>query len=240
MLHVYENPEKVLDITEPTDERGVAPVHPCRIVMAGPAGCGKRNLALNLLKRLQLRFDKWSVLTLDKKTTEWQKIEDQPGFRLFSWDDSKDRLPPLSEFTQKDGRSVLLIDEAPFSRLGRERLSQLERLFAHGSSHGSLSLIIMHQKCTSIPIEIRNNCQYFCLWATPMRPCMRYFEDMLGLPIRQIMQGYGRKDCLCMDVTGAGPLLRKNWFYPFEWENGAVHWTIAPPEEDELDPDVRW
>ena len=214
-ITAVRNLEKELDIN---NTRGHLPIHPARCLFAGPANCGKRSLLLNILARIADRFDKWTVITLDPDTIEWDCLSDQPEFELYSWDTAdefEDGIPPDKLLYKDGGRSVLILDEIPFIRFNKRQISRLERIFAQVSSHHSMSIFMMHQKATAIPLAIRENMNYVTLFKTPMVVTARYYSTMTGLPIAKILAGLpGPHDSVTVDFTGTGPVLRLNWFTP--------------------------
>lgn len=213
-LVAVANPEKRLDINKP---RGLLPIHPARCLLSGPANSGKRSVLLNILLKIEDRFDKWTVITLDPDTTEWVCLSDKPGFALYSWDDEEfeNGIPPDDLLYTPDARSVLILDEIPWIRFNKKQISRIERIFSQVSSHHSMSIFMMHQKATAVPLSIRENMNYITLFKTPMVVTAEYYSRMTGLPIDKILAGLeGKHDSITIDFTGNGPLLRLNWFTP--------------------------
>ncbi len=162
---VFDNPDKKSN-GAPSGRAEWMPLHPCRIGLFGPPGCGKRNTLLNLIMRFDPPPVDIRVLHLDPETQEYEILKSiippDGEFEYYTPDD-----PP--SFSELDGekRSLVVIDETPTQAMNKQALSELDRLLAYGSTHKSCSVVFSYQNLTSIIPSLRRSFSHFVLF-----PCV--------------------------------------------------------------------
>lgn len=185
--NIYENPEK-----KPPRRLGPYPYMPystTRLLLSGLPGCGKRNLIMNIIDRMDPPPSAVHIVHIDPDTREYDQLAelgcpvymyspyDFPTFENItkpSEDFSDDDTPQPSDDTPPDdagqdtppstGSPLVIVDEITSDTLGTEGRSRFERLVNHGCTHGDTTLFCSIQSLINLPAKVRRGFNHFALW----------------------------------------------------------------------------
>ena len=138
---------------------------PCTGLICGPTGCGKSQLVFNMLKDLDILFDK-KVEKIYYFYSVWQNLFDKCNLQNITFINKKPDEKFIKEIANGD-HCVLIIDDFQMSALKDEFIANL---FTRESHHRNLSVFIIlqnlfHQGKYSRDISL--NAQYFILFRNP-------------------------------------------------------------------------
>lgn len=209
---VLQNPDKHFH-EKWTPGRHVANLpHPFRIWMAGKPNSGKGLIAKNIINHANPSFERIVVLHCSKNgTTEWDDTVMDPE------EDVIEGVPPLDYFdnTQKN---LLIIDDFNLSNLDGASKLRIDRLLGFVSTHGNLSVIILHQDLLQSKVCQRRMCNIICLWKLPDIDSCAVLARKVGLKRKYFMEILKKfkspHDFLMIDLSNGSPMpLRVNLYH---------------------------
>lgn len=204
-MKVFKNPEK----EKHHGPMGLLPQHPARIGLFGPPGSGKRNLCLNLIRRIQKSSKPFQTITVlhgDGDTQEYSILDDQDDFRIVT------EIPTKDDFNMNK-KNLLIIDEIPWTLLKTDSKSALERLFNFVSTHRSVTIIAQGQNVFDIPVSCRRAMTHIVMWPSIMADMVQFVNRMVGFDVRPYFKFCGPHDSIVVDMAAEpDKRIRKNWF----------------------------
>lgn len=203
-LFVFDNPDKKYHHAEPNP---LIPDHPYVACLAGKRNSGKGNLALNLLLKMDPPPDKvYVVHPFMNQTAEWDVF------------DTYEKIHPdkLGEILQDDDyfdktlKNVMIMDELRWKGFNKHDISFIEGLVNFTSSHNNLTILMLQQNFTSIPVEIRRGCNWWILWDANDLFASRHIKAATGFSIKEIFTDFCAQpwDSVTINFTTKGATLR--------------------------------
>lgn len=205
---VFDNPQKRHN-EKWYEGRDIANL-PCpfRAVFTAPCGLGKTNLALNLVVQAKPFYDEIILVHVDPENhSEWDVVE--PSVVLTE-------IPPVSYFTENEKKKLLIIEDVPVSN----KDVNLSNLFRYVSTHYKVSVILLYQKFTQIPLICRETSDIFAVWKVKDHNQLELINKRVGFPKGRLLKLLKEfcpdpHDCVVVDYTKGSPYpLRKNLIYP--------------------------
>lgn len=182
--------------------------HPFRCVALGPPNSGKGTVVKNILLRADPPFEDVVCVHCDPDyTQEWAEIDAQ----MLS------EIPSPAEW-QGLVKTLVILDDLNYTRMGKEQLRSLDRLFGFVSTHKNISVILCSQDAFSVPPCVRRCSNLFVLWRSPDLDSMSAVARKTGLSAAQLHSIFNQlmpdiHDSLWVDLTTRSPFpLRKNGF----------------------------
>lgn len=205
-LLVFHNEDKTSfkEEVDPTNPANF--VHPFRLGLFGPPSCGKSSLAKNIILQQQPIFESIWVYHLDPGTREYGLID----CNLVA------SLPPVDEFETNGKKTLLIIEDIPYTGLPPKERTKIDRYMGYVSSHKGVSIICTGQNIYSSPPSFRRMMNVLCIWRMPDMGPLHTLARQMGLSKKDIEYLFShvckdRYDCLCINNSG-GPYLLKNLF----------------------------
>lgn len=183
---IYPNPEKKGAVRLGREE--YMPLVTSRMLFSGPPGSGKRNIILNIIRRIVPRPSKCYVVHHDPDTTEYDILGDW-GIDTDIFDPNaipnlatidKDNREAAEESNDEDSEGesseeakpakkilsnpLIIIDEVTSQMLDKTNLSRFERMVNHMCTHRNTTLMCSIQSAANIPPMIRRGFNHFALW----------------------------------------------------------------------------
>ena len=206
-MPVIENPDKLSADKIPDARDAIFPLQPSRILIAGAPGCGKGNMALRIIGSHPKPYDTITVVHLcPEETDEYKILGDSVKMR------GEMDLPEPEDF-KRDKRNLLIIDEV--SCIGKPLAwkKKLDRIMNFTSTHKNVTVLYLVQNAFDAPVGVRRACSGFCLFKSPDTTMIKTLGRRLGIKdMHEIFEelNFGKHDSLWIDMSGYGPLLRKN------------------------------
>ncbi len=194
VMAIYPNPEKKGPIRLGREE--YMPLVTSRILLSGPPGSGKRNVILNLIRRMLPPPNVVHLVHHDPNTEEYDILTDW-GMDVLTYgphdfptldniDNPHGDVP--AEDTNKGGgdddgensegteaepdkpvlsNPLVVVDEVTSELLGKKGCSRFERMVNHVCTHRNTTLLCSIQSAASIPAQVRRGFNHFGLWKQP-------------------------------------------------------------------------
>lgn len=195
--------------------------HPFRAWICGRPNSGKGLVAKNIIAHANPVFDRIVVLHCSKKgTTEWDDTVVDPE------EDIIEKVPQLDYF-DNEIKNLLVIDDFNLSTLSKEDKLLIDRLLGFVSTHGNLSVMILHQDLLQSKVCQRRMCNVIVLYKlTDIDSCC-VLARKAGVKRRHFMAILNKfkspHDFLVIDNTVGSPMpLRVNMY----------HRVIVPQDND--------
>jgi DNA polymerase III delta prime subunit len=193
VMVIYPNPEKKGAIRLGQEE--YMPLVTSRILFSGPPGSGKRNVILNLVRRMlpppsvchlihcdpnNEEYDilsEWGIPVLTYGPHDFptlENIEDPFGNKAGTGAKKEDESE--SEGSSSDderapndvlSNPLVIVDEVTAELLGKLGCSRFERMVNHVCTHRNTTLLCSIQSAASIPPMVRRGFNHFALWKQP-------------------------------------------------------------------------
>ena len=229
---IYTNPDK-LDHTKPPDGNPCHPGHPCRVIVVGPPGVGKRCILYNYLENTPFEFDAITEVHASAKSGEHEMFEDAADYQLWQWDTTTSGagetphtligVPPIDRFQRlnDDGsrmQNLLVLDEPPCDWPAPLR-RDVGTLMNFNSTHNNTSVFMMTQYFSELPKAIRRSATHFVFFESKNKNDVNFWGRSTGVPdLFKLMQMLCRDkyDSITVDKTGDGPRLRRNMYEVIE------------------------
>jgi len=170
------------------------PKHPCRILMVGGSGQGKSNLALNMLYKPMLVFDKLYVYSsmLDQPKYKFLKRHydllddmvkkecDVEQKTIMKWQDTLEGIDKILDELDADYKNLILIDDFSVSPTKQEQAA-IDILYTK-CRHKNCSIMILTQLYFRTPASrpVRNNITHAILFQNYNAAELQLLQKELG------------------------------------------------------------
>lgn len=138
-----------------------------RMVLAGPNGCGKTNTLLNMILRF-MNFEEIHILTKDIHEPAYEflqetlkPVEKKIKQKIVHMYDDKDDLPNPQDLDDESHKIIVFDDQ-----VSEKDQSKIVDYFILGRKK-NCGCFYLTQSFFSVPLKIRHNCNYFCLFNLP-------------------------------------------------------------------------
>ena len=175
-----------------------------RCVMFGPPGTSKTTTCLNILLRADPPFTEIFLWHCDGENTKEYDNLGEDVKRL-------DSLPPPNDKCwNNENKKLLIIDDIDVKALGKEQMSNLNRVFGYVSTHHNLSVILCVQDCYMIPAICRRCSNLWVLWKNNDYTSMATVARKCGLTAHELKRIFmtvctGPRDSLWVDMSSGSP-----------------------------------
>lgn len=195
IMVVYPNPEKNGRIRLGQEE--YMPYITSRILLSGPPGSGKRNVILNLIRRIvpppsvchlvhhdpnSIEYDvlsEWGIPVITYGPQDFptlKNLDDPWGHKeakkaAKASDDSATSDDEDDKIKTLDN-PIVVVDEVTADAMGKKGCHRFERMVNHACTHRNTTLLCSIQSAASIPACVRRGFNHFALWKQP--------DDMLN------------------------------------------------------------
>jgi ribosomal protein L7Ae-like RNA K-turn-binding protein len=136
---------------------------PMRALIVGPSGSGKTNVMLNLVKLIDVGWDKIVLLAKDLEEELYEhlidtcrQIEKKRKIQMLLAITNVKDLPELADFNPKEN-TMLICDDFICDKA--KDLAKLEEIFIRGRKRG-ISSVFLSQSYFATPLMIRKNVTY--------------------------------------------------------------------------------
>jgi hypothetical protein len=208
---IIENPDKRNDEKNYNGRNMANIMSPARIMMVGPPNSGKGMIVSNILMKSQPYYNQIKVWHVDKhNTTEWDDMVHTrddiiENINELHWDDDNSTIKK---------KKMLIIDDINLRNVSKETTITLNKLFAFGSSHSFLTIIVLVQDNLQITPTLRRLCNVFFIWPIIDVDACRILGRRVGLSKlhwTQIMKKMvKRTDFLMVNLTKDAHVYSKN------------------------------
>jgi hypothetical protein len=170
------------------------PKHPCRLLMVGGSGQGKSNLALNMLYKPMLVFDKLYVYSsmLDQPKYKFLKRHydlldemvkkecDVEQKTIMKWQDTLEGIDKILDELDADYKNLILIDDFSVSPTKQEQAA-IDILYTK-CRHKNCSIMILTQLYFRAPASrpVRNNITHAILFQNYNNQELQLLQKELG------------------------------------------------------------
>ena len=201
--------------------------HSYRALFLGGCGKGKTNLMKQCLLATQSssrKFKQVYVVQCSMDSHEWDDICPTQVF---------DRLPEVDMFDTGE-KTLLIIDDYEFERMGKEELRKLTTLFRAISTHKSVSIMCSYQSFFHVPSIARKTANFFCIYKPKSNMELNYLSRAVGIKYEDLKHMFrefasDHYDCLIFDDTKNSPYkIRKGLYQKIEYNSD----TDEEPEEE--------
>jgi len=172
------------------------PKHPALCLLVGPTACGKTNVMLNLLFGKKgskdnncLNYSRLFVFTKDLREPKYVYIQNQmesiahkigvPLDEIYKASEDLADVPKLSDLDDEDCKnkmSVIIFDD-----MINEKNQDMIKEFYKAGRKKNFSIFYLGQSYHRIPIFIRQQANYVCLWQSPnKRQINNLAQDLSG------------------------------------------------------------
>lgn len=179
-----------------------------RILLSGLPGCGKRNLILNMIYRMQPPPCHVLVVHVDPETHEYDEIS-RMGIPMYifspdSFPTAENVVNPVEELEEEEekkgplearirdpqseeespkpaGSPLVIVDEITESQLSKEGKSRFERLVNFVCTHRNTALLCSIQSLTNIPPKCRRGFNHYALWKQNDAHLNKLIESRCGI-----------------------------------------------------------
>ncbi len=194
-LLIFSNPDKQTHANK-GKEPEYMPKWPWRLLACGPPGCGKRNLILNVISKLNPRASSIDVVHIDPESEEYKMLEDFGGeartkpYVTYYTPDAPPTFKMVGNENDDDlggqSRPLLIIDETPTKMLKRSAQSEIERLCGYGSTHKNMSICFSFQNFTDVLPNVRRLFNNFAIWPTVDNQVVQLAANKVGVPPEEL------------------------------------------------------
>jgi len=135
-------------------------VHPFKALYVSKPNGGKTTVMINCLLHIQTSNRPFKTVIVIQPSTsqEWDIID--PTLILHDIPDAE------SLCDEKNGKTLLIIDDYDLTKLNRDQQQRFSKLFRYISSHHNISIMLSYQSFFDIPTVIRKCVNYFFIWRT--------------------------------------------------------------------------
>ena len=192
---------------------------PARICLLGPCGCGKSNLAKQIVLHARPKYEEVILIHQDADYShEYDDLE--PTEKL-------SEVPDL-EYWNYDGphvKRLVIIDDLELTHAHKERIRNLCIMFRYASTHKGLSIIFCHQSFFDVLPLIKKMSNVFILFKPRAYNEITMIENRCGYPkdtFRDLFKtiATGFYDSICVDLTKDTPApLRLNIWKKIKLQN---------------------
>jgi hypothetical protein len=210
-LIIFDNPDKLRG--RKSGPEPYMPDWPFRLLCAGPPGCGKRSLLLNLITKLSPPPSAVHIVHYDVNTAEYEVVE-MLGCPVYTYgaedfptmDNIENPDPvPIGDSEVRDSSDeddpgpvdvagaaaespLVIVDELTKDTLVGESLLRFERLMNYVSTHKNCSVICSIQAITSLPPACRRGFNQFVLWPQADLAATAMAATRCGVPPEMIQE----------------------------------------------------
>jgi hypothetical protein len=190
--------------------------HSTKILFFSAPGRGKTSTILNCVMQQDPPFEKIYILHPDSETKEYDVL----GRNNFEF---LEKIPEIN-FSDKNEKSLLIVDDIDFTALSKSEKARLDRLSGYTATHRNLSIYVTTQNFTNIFPSFRRNCEIFFIWQHHDRQSLNQIGTKTGFKNNELLDlldkfCVGRYDNLCIDTTADSPAkLRLNGYTKLEKE----------------------
>lgn len=171
-------------------EHGLAVLpHPARLCVTGPPSSGKTAVLLTLFLNTQASNRPYkSVFILSPHVTrEWDAIDPSAIFT---------QMPdPYDLIDSENGKTLLIIDDYDFTKLGKDEMQRFSLLLRFCSSHHSISVYLSYQSFMDIPPLWRKLMTHFVVYKTVNIDELSIISKRVGLPSKNVLKALFKKYC---------------------------------------------
>jgi len=191
-MDVLAREDKINDKNNQLHE--LLPRHPCRILMVGGSGQGKSNLALNMLYKPMLVFEKLYVYSsmIDQPKYKFLKnhyqlldemVKKECGLEqktIMRWADTLDGIEKLLDELDADYKNLVLIDDFSCAP-SKEQQNAIDILYTK-CRHKNCSIMILTQLYFRLPASrpVRNNITHAVLFQNFNNQELQLLQKELG------------------------------------------------------------
>ena len=205
-LVAIKNPDKIGH--EEWDKRRVKDIgnfpSPARICLLGPCGCGKSNLAKQIVLHARPKYQE--VILIHQDAEYSHEYDDLDCTEKLS------EVPDL-EYWNYDGphiKRLVIIDDLELTHAHKERIRNLCIMFRYASTHKGLSIIFCHQSWFDVIPLIKKMSNIFIIFKPRAHNEITMIENRCGYPkhsFRDIFKtiATGFYDSICVDLTRNTP-----------------------------------
>jgi hypothetical protein len=169
---------------------------PMRALIVGPSGSGKTNITMNLIKLINVGWDKIVLLAKDLEEALYQhlidtcrKVEKKHKIQMLLAISNIKDLPELADFNPKEN-TLLICDDFICDKA--KDLAKLEEIFIRGRKRG-VSPVFLSQSYFATPMMIRKNVTYiFIKQLAGMKDLKRILAEYQGVGVtaEQLLRMY--------------------------------------------------
>ncbi len=188
--------------------------HSTKILFFSAPGRGKTSTILNCIFQQKPAFDKIYILHPDDESREYDVLG-RDNFEFLK------EIPEIN-FSNKNEKSLLIIDDIDFTSLSKSEKARLDRLSGYTATHRNLSIYLTTQNFTNIFPSMRRNCEIFFIWSHHDRTSLNQIGMKTGFKNNELVNLLdtmckSKYDNICIDTTGDSPApLRLNGFTPIK------------------------
>lgn len=199
VMVIYPNPEKQGCLKLGMEE--YMPDITSRVLLSGPPGSGKRNVILNLIRRIIPPPSVCHIVHQDPSTTEYDILgewgipcisygpTDFPTLKNlddpWSDDEAKKEEDPQQRVSGGGGKlldnQLVVVDEITADSMGKKGAHRFERLVNHGCTHRNTTLLCSIQSAVSLPASVRRGFNHFALWKQPDQMLNKMLAQRSGI-----------------------------------------------------------
>lgn len=200
---VLENPDKKFHERWENGRHLANFPHPFRLWACGKPNSGKGLILKNIIAHADPPFERIVVLHCSKEgTTEWDDV-------VLDEDDVIEKVPPLDYFDASI-KNLLVVDDFNLAQLDKESKLLMDRLLGFVSTHGNLSVAVLHQDLLQSKVCQRRMCNIICLWKLPDVDSCCVLARKCGVKRKYFMQILKKfkspHDFLTIDMTTKTPM----------------------------------
>lgn len=222
---------------------------PMRAIFAQKVGSGKTSCIFNLILRQDPPFERIIIVHIDKSTKEYAclgptKEEDPDSIiemrGIYDDGDGKPFGIPIADDLNPIMKSLVILEDIPFSGLDKTQKTRLNRLYGYISSHKFCSVYSTCQNIFNIAPSVRRMSNVFFLSCSNDRAYCKKLASIVNMDcdifMRYLNQCRGNYDNLCIDFTNGSPYkMRKNIFEIFDMNPGERGDQVGILAEDAVD-----
>ncbi len=127
-------------------------------------------------------------------------------------------MPSSINFSDRNEKSLLIIDDIDFTNLNKKDKATLDRISGYVSTHRNLSIYVTSQNFTNIFPSFRRNTEIFFLWQHHDRMSLAQIGQKCGFKNGKLLDYLDkyckeRYDNICIDTSQNSPAkLRLNGY----------------------------
>lgn len=175
--------------------------HPARVVLFGPPGTGKTTVALNLVVRQDPPFERIMIIHVDGEfTKEYNKLQTFTKLKSI----------PDPEWWTDELKTLVILDDLEFRRMGKRQKANLDRLMGFVSTHKNITVYVTAQDGFNIACAVRRCADVWILWRGRDMDSMHQIARKAGLKKGDLdaifhCYDFGLQDSVWLDTTPHSP-----------------------------------